>query len=132
MTNTIVLENVEFSCPLLCDDIRREQSGKLILIGVYSSQILLTQFPGNMSLSIFGEISPKRLGEINIEFQFCLDDEPTSGIEMNLTIGALDTDLFATPPIPLTLNAPGVLSLRCREERGEWVETIRKTIAKYE
>jgi hypothetical protein len=37
---------------LICDDVRREENGKEILIGVYSGDIIVTRFPAAMALTI--------------------------------------------------------------------------------
>ena len=123
------LDSLEFRNPILCDDVRKEDTGKYILIGVYSFSILLSQIPGQIMLRLFGELIPKSTGELELEFQFCLNDEPKSGVELKLNVTGTDPDLFATPPVPISIDQPGKLVLRCREGRGEWVALIEKDVS---
>jgi hypothetical protein len=48
-----------FESVVICDDVRFENSGKLILIGVYSSDIAVTRFPAQFGLVVYcaGEVS---------------------------------------------------------------------------
>jgi hypothetical protein len=47
---------------LMCDDVRREDNGKLLLIGVYQDTILVPQFPTMMGLTFFASLESDRPG----------------------------------------------------------------------
>lgn len=124
----VVLPSLELTGMILCDDIRREQNGKFILIGVYGISILCNEFPAQLNLHLFCSIQPTRLGDVELEFQFCLDEKPLVGAELLAQFTGLTEDLFSTPALPVTLKGPGTLSLRCREARGDWTVVLEKTI----
>src|SRR3972149_4961344 len=55
---------------LICDDIRREDSGKLILVGVYTPDIVTTQIPFVLpSFSVLQRLQSDRPGEWHFRFK---------------------------------------------------------------
>ena len=63
------MSDFEIGYVLLCDDVRKEITGKDILIGVYTSGINVSQLPAVVNLATWLEIIPKKKGEIEIEFK---------------------------------------------------------------
>ena len=49
---TTASSKVSVDCAIVCDDVRREQNGKLILIGVYGNNIIVPSYPVTLKLSI--------------------------------------------------------------------------------
>lgn len=45
--------SIKFKSLILCEEIRREDNGKLLFIGVYQDNILAYQFPSNLKLSFW-------------------------------------------------------------------------------
>ena len=43
---------VKLDYAILCDDIRKEDNGKMMLIGIYSGDILVPTFPSKLPLSM--------------------------------------------------------------------------------
>ncbi len=54
---------------IICEDARKEISGKDILIGVYGGGINTPLLPININLCFWFELVPKRIGEIAIELK---------------------------------------------------------------
>jgi len=54
----------------MCDDVRQENNGKLMLIGVYTPNIAITQLPYTaQSLAFFQHLEIERLGMYTLRFQ---------------------------------------------------------------
>jgi hypothetical protein len=47
------MRKLKLVCGIVCDDIRREDNGKEIIIGVYSGSIVVPQFPATLLLSLW-------------------------------------------------------------------------------
>ena len=60
---------------VLCDDVRQENNGKYILIGVYVHSVVVTDFPANISLTVWIEIKPNEVGEFPGEIRVTKEDQ---------------------------------------------------------
>ncbi|UXQ89142.1 hypothetical protein [Synechococcus phage MinM1] len=117
---------LEILATLVCDDIRREQNGKDILIGVYGGDILVERFPAPLPLAIYVQLAPKVTGPIALEFRLVMDGRQT------LAEGALHLNIDSLgPPAALPLNGvlalvpqPGTLGIQIRAPGSGW-KTLR-------
>ena len=62
---------------ILCDDVRKEDNGKILLIGVYSSDILVRQFPFKKNLCLWLH-GPAERGEYKIQVRVSVTAEDNS------------------------------------------------------
>lgn len=120
------MAKVRFEGVIVCDDVRREDNGKEILIGVYSGDITLPRLPANIRIFFWAMLYVEEGGEqtfnirvlgpgevqlIQGNFHALLPDTPPEG---SLPIG----------PLLLQIQTAGQLSLQIKREGGEW-ETIK-------
>lgn len=54
---------------IICDDIRREDNGKFILIGVYPELIILNTIPAQITLSMWLQFKMQIFAKITLEFE---------------------------------------------------------------
>lgn len=116
---------------VLCDDVRQEDNGKGILIGVYSGNILVP-CPANakMAFWIEGEIS--ECGEPTVQFQTELLDSDgksyVTGVTGNVSVDARDEKhgiVILNSVIPIQKN--GFLTLSAKDD-GQLTEIFRKKV----
>ena len=111
---------------IFCDDIRREVTGKEILIGVYSGDLLVSRFPAPVVMAIWVpfERVGNAEGKIPIEFRMldAVDNNRSLGygsIEIALSnvsnVGAL-----SLPMLAMILNAPGRLVFQLKQHDEPW------------
>lgn len=85
---------------VFCDDIRHEDNGKLILIGVYTADLVPAQLPGNFPLSLWLDIRGLAVGSydviIGIDIPMGAHLSIKGGIEVN------------DPTQPATMIATGI------------------------
>jgi hypothetical protein len=58
---------IKFDSAVVCDDVRTENTGKNILIGVVSSDLGFPEFPANTMLTVYAEGEVLRAGVISLE-----------------------------------------------------------------
>lgn len=115
---------------LICDIVRTENTGKQILVGVYSSDIMFTVLPAQFPCNFYFELIPSS-PNININF------------EMRIEIPGEEKPLEVTGSLPvkdetsalIVLNAPqimipktGRLNVSLRFDEGPWVLAITKKV----
>ncbi len=124
-TDILELQNLIF-----CDDARKEVSGKEILIGIYSGDIVLPKLPDTMGLVLWTTMVVREPGDHKVEFRIDLPGGGNS-IEIEGFIQAAAKDGIAampTPKLPITLIDEGELVVSWRIDDQEWVELRRKPI----
>jgi hypothetical protein len=102
------VEDVKASV-VFCDDIRQEVSGKFILLGVYTAEIVCHQAPANLTLSTYIQISGLNLGLHHISAKVTLNTEE----KPVHVIGTIDADLDITKPEFASSIVPTGLVVSC-------------------
>ncbi len=114
---------------ILCDQVRREDNGKRIAIGIYGRNILLQQFPAKLALSLFMLMRPKKTGLTKIEFRALLDDTVVATFGGEIAISDLNVDHVDTPPTIISLAHAGKLEFHMRSKETEPWQPILSVIA---
>jgi hypothetical protein len=117
---------IDIKYVVVCDDIRREDNGKEILIGVYSGDILVGKFPINLTLSFWTQFEKIGAGKIPIRFRV----SGPGGVTLFQGEGEFDTPesvplaTLALGGIPVQIQRPGNISLELKQGDDEW-QTIK-------
>lgn len=120
---------------IVCDDIRREDNGKAILIGVYYGHIVLRQFPATLPLSFWLQgRARENVGSAKAQFKIDIRDQgaeqiPPIMIDADFDAPSADTTtgVLVFQTVPITVRQPGRLVLSINED-GEWLELLNKKI----
>jgi hypothetical protein len=113
---------------IICDDVRHENNGKQILIGVYGSNIVVQSIPFMLNLSIWLEYNAPKRGEDHVHIRFLFESKPVSGVEIRINV--LDPGLMtiATPQLPVHGASEGWLSVELSSDGKKWGEIKRKRV----
>ena len=112
---------------IVCDDIRQEQSGKYILVGVYTGVIIPAAMPVTLPLAIFLRLPLLTEGSHGVKFDFGTQNQVAVQGDLELQVGnpALGTYL-ALGPFSVSISEPGFLKLGV-EIDGESCEVFPET-----
>jgi hypothetical protein len=119
-------EKIKIVTAIICDDIRREQSGKDILIGVYGSGIRVVSLPQFVTLCVWLEIKPLERGSIEFKLRLIgqnkavLFESPSA----KATFNELKNSHAAIGGIAVQLQSAGPHELQISTGSEEWM-TIR-------
>lgn len=105
---------VSFSHAVLCDDIRREENGKFLIIGMYTGGFAPQRFPLIIQPAFAIWARADEVGIYNLDFQIFLEPNhhAEGGINVEVEINDPDEPLFV--PIkgpPINIGGPGKLKL---------------------
>lgn len=110
---------------IVCDDARREDNGKAILIGVYTGSILISRFPAQMQLAVWIEHEVTKIGNFQFSCRIILDDElEIFQVTGDALLNELAPGVLAFGGVPLQLQRPGSLKVELRVAEEEWT-TVR-------
>jgi hypothetical protein len=121
-----------FRHAILCEDIRKEDNGKLILIGVYLSKVVVPEFPINIFLAEYVELFSDDLGDHDIFFRFHIGkitkkNKPLvlSGIVNVVEPGSIAINL---PKQGMTIESETEFYLDLSFDNKNWVNILKKPI----
>ena len=124
---------VDIKSAILCDDIRREDNGKMLFIGVYVGEILVAEFPVALRLTwvLFGK--HQKTASHDMEFRVSYDthtEKPKSLQARTATDPALDDQAEVSLILPnavLTFQEPTALTVSVKEG-DQWRDILTKKV----
>jgi hypothetical protein len=104
---------ISFKHAMLCDDVRREDNGKLIIIGLYGGDIRVSSLPATLVLALVCECVTNSNGPLPIEvgIEFHLNGKLVTKGSMGVTIDGSGTSYLAFPRAPVQVAAPGNMEI---------------------
>lgn len=113
--------HLNFKWAVICDDIRREDNGKQILIGVYSENIGIPSFPANIALSIWLQCIGSKAGEVPFDFRLLFDGREISGGSGSINVPFPNKMLsVGIGGLFAQILSPGTLTFQIRQHGGRW------------
>ena len=129
----LTVGNLTITHAMCCDDVRREDNGKLLIIGVYLDDVRVSSFPNLIVVRtlVFSRSSPGIAP--HVAFRAMLNDEQVMAVDYKPEPDAvLEPDrqfMFDLPQIHLQTVHPSVLSVEVSEFGREWTSILRLPIA---
>jgi hypothetical protein len=117
---------------ILCDDVRKEDNGKGMLIGVYSGQIVLPSVPALMKFTYWVDGSVTSTETESVEFKIDILDDKGTSKNTGLSTIEVVPDGISTTAIGVLSGAipiiePGSLVLSYKVD-GNWQEILAKKV----
>ena len=105
---------------LICDDLRTEDNGKQILIGVYTGGILFSKFPAQHVITVWCDVEQPEAGKIPLQLKvsFGKKDLFVAQVDMEVHTPA-PTAVFAFK-IPVRVESVGTLRFQMRQHADDW------------
>lgn len=125
--------NAQFNAVVVCDDVRKEMSGKDIIIGAYGSEIQVHSLPYQMNVAFWMEMTSKRSGPCNFFFRIQppnTDHKVEFKLAIDITNHKIPVAIF-TPQIPIGIDREGSLKLYVKGTETEKYELIKTREIKY-
>jgi len=116
----------------MCDAVYKdERTNKGILAGVYSGDVLADNFPLDLLVAFYVEVTPDIGGTHNIELKFYVDGKHRVGAMVEL----LDTlpgtpAMILIPTIPMRFEKPEVFEMKFYAEGSRAVSILKKSITR--
>jgi hypothetical protein len=108
---------------IICDDVRKEVTGKDILIGVYGSHILVPSLPVQLPVAIWLEVIPNATGHFQLDARLRI---PGSPLEMRIRLMAEVADgseplAFSGPPVLCDVGEAGDITVAVKSaDQDDW------------
>ena len=139
---------IKTTTTLLADAIRREDSGKAIIIGVYGDNVALKRFPSNLVMAMWIEIEVSKIDpseEFDLELRVVVSDMDgtqkheaaqafailfdQSGELATASDSRFKTTLMVNG-VPVTITEEGSLDVSIRQKGGRWKKIMSKLITR--
>lgn len=106
-----------FTHGVVCDDIRQENNGKFMIIGMYTGSLIPPKLPYLTKVAFGVWATAPVSGEYHCDFQFILEPEGKvlGGAEIGFELQPGETQVFLPlPALPANIGGPGFIVLRDR------------------
>lgn len=114
---------------VMCDDLRKEITGKDILIGVYGGSINVASYPTHIQVAIWMELEVPEIGQfpghIKIETP---SGNPPIDVRFNMEVKEGNTGIVALAGLPVALERDGDIIISAKFGSGEMTEVRRKLV----
>ena len=119
------------TCSLFCDDVRREDNGKRIVIGTYTKGLSVQKVPSDIGLTILvaGRTEHGGEGELPFAFRVMQDDLEIGGISATAVFEDVGEDYhpfeLSFGSVGIQIQRKGFVILEMKQGDDEWVELNR-------
>jgi hypothetical protein len=118
---------VEINAVVMCDDIRREATGKDILIGVYSGDVVVPSFPVQVSSAFWLDIKPKELGPAELELRVSLTGKEPVVLKAGIAVHQIGNFSLSLPTLQIVAESESEIILEIKDG-DRWEVLKRKAI----
>ena len=117
---------------MLCDDVRFEDNGKLLIVGVYGPDILVTKFPAKIRVMLLLNFSSDSGGDVDFEVRVkSADGSAVAGAKGQLEVsGRTNNSFLPLPGTILSLSSAGDLKFQFRTVGSRWKTVMSIEIGK--
>lgn len=107
---------------VFCDDIRREDNGKMLLIGVYTEGVAVVAFPAGFSISVWLKLTGLPLGDSALSFRLMVNgvQHLTGTAPFQITDATKPLNLFF-PGLPINIDRTGRVEVDMSLSNGQAV-----------
>ncbi len=122
---------IKISTVLLCDDARREDTGKDILIGVYCGDVIVGELPTNIIVCLWLLIETRTSGKVDKEIRIINPvDQPILSGKLSATINTDEKGYasFMLPRLLLAIEKEGIIKFQWRSPKGRWSTILTKNV----
>jgi hypothetical protein len=123
--------SLEITSAILCDLVRTEDTGKQILIGVYTGDVLFERFPAAFAPTFWIGFKPS-IQNAEMEFELRIEAPGPNKPRINpfkLPIERQKTVLLVVSVEKLEITGPGPLRFSIRLKGGRWTQVLSKDVA---
>lgn len=123
--------SVRVKSALVMDDCRREDNGKLLMIGVYGPDLLVSEFPASVTLVFWHELEILGAGTAEVVFRVSVDDGKTEIVKVGGELQNPDEKgvaVFVIGGVKCEMPAPCDLLVEMKSGDGGWTEVHRKKV----
>ena len=116
---------------IICDDLRREDNGKLLIIGAYGGEILVSDLPAVLSLRILLGVYSSTTGSVPVSLKIKQDGKTILDGTRSLNFTIADTiGLLGGARILLEIESETWLEIKGRTESSRFRRISRVHIRK--
>ena len=123
--------NAKVVCAILCDDVRKEENGKDIILGVYSGNVLIEKFPADLKFCLWLGYFVDGSGELAQEVRV-IDPSGRSLVEgkikLNIAENRGESASLALRNMPLHIEKQGLYKFQWRKKNSRWKTILEKWI----
>ena len=125
---SLQLNGYSIESALLCEQIRQEIQNKVSIVGVFSSNIVVGQFPSTFPITIYLEIDAEVAGEIELNVKLISPGSNRVEVKIMGEIALPGRSYIPMPAMPLVCDEPGPVTVEVSDGGEVWHTLIAREI----
>lgn len=123
---------IKIEYAIVCDDVRREDNGKLIIIGAYASDIRIPSQSANLRLSLLVAVRSETEYQTLVNARIMQEGKRIFEIKegMELPVPAKEIAMFSFGGIPVAMEAGKMLDFQVRFDQGRYRSVCKLQVRK--
>jgi hypothetical protein len=114
---------------IICDDVRQEINHKQTIIGAYSGDIVVANFPVALRLALYAEYVPDTVGETTINLRFMFGKVEAAQIQGSFNFQSAGSVVsMALPGLNINIPEENTLKVEASVDDAHWVPIIKKRV----
>lgn len=121
---------------ILCEDIRTEDNGKLIIIGVFASKVLISNAPSTLQLAVYFELVGLPAGTYDITVKLYIKNDKgktpkgaTALVSMSVDLHLPEMLPIKTPRLYLPVETPtGSIIAEVSFDNQTWIKVVDRPV----
>ncbi len=117
---------------IVCDDVRREDNGKFIIIGAYGSDIRVSSTPANLRLSLLVAARSETEHQTPVSVRVTQDGKRIFELPepLEFFVPSQEIALFSLGGIPVTVEIGKMLDFQVRFDQGRYRSACKLKVRK--
>ncbi len=117
---------------IICDDVRKEDNGKIILIGVYPAGILTSSLPSQLAFMTYFEVIPVDQEPVSLTARVHFGRASAANAPLQMRLDIKFANMEATgvilPKVGFNVTKPGTYYVDISFDGHTWVNLAKKSI----
>lgn len=114
------MSNLKIDSAFFCDDVRRENNGKLIAIGMYGNRIFMGSFPAALRFWAMLNVHFPDAGRHAFKVRLNMAKAMLQEVSIEVDATWSGSDWLPVPFEPYVFEQPGEMSLSFEASDGKW------------
>jgi hypothetical protein len=126
MSAVKINDNLAINFTIYCEDVRPELNGKWSILGVFSAELLVAEFPANLKLAFYFEAQVAAGYKTKLHTRIRLDDTQVAIVSGDLKSDRSGITAIPIPAMILPFPKAGFISIDFSTDEINWTEVASK------
>lgn len=124
-------QHLKITSAVLCEDVRKENNNKHLIVGAYGGSILLSKMPGTIAIALYLEGVAADFSPARLSLRFSGPGEGSATLHVQYTPSEIGEKLisFGTPQVHIGVTNAGTFKIEYSEDDENWSVLLERSVS---